>query len=187
MTRGSAALTLALAGAALLPARPAGAQHGSASAQSSVGASIVPGLSVQKTQDLIVGAFRPGQGVGTVEVDAGGAGGGSATSRTASGGIALAAGAFSAARFSVTGTAGGPVHFHVVLPSSITIQRVGGGETMKVDRFRGSLSSECGAGAAAAGCPGSPYTLLVGATLHVEPNQVAGQYVGTFNVTVNQL
>ena len=63
-------------------------------------------------------------------------------------------------------------------PASITIRRVGGGETMAVDGFRSNVSSES---------PSSPYTLLVGATLHVEANQRAGQYIGTFTVTINQL
>jgi hypothetical protein len=176
--------TLVLAALAL--ASPARAQHNSSTAEAKVGASIVPALSVQKTQDLIVGAFRPGQG-GTVDVNVVEANGNAASSRTSSGGVALAAGAFSAAQFSVAGPSGGPVHFTVVLPSSITIQRIGGGETMTVDRFRSNISSDCAPGAPAGSCPGSPYTLMVGATLHVDPNQAAGRYIGTFTVTVNQL
>lgn len=171
----------------LLTALPVAAQYSSESSRASIGASIVPGLSVQKTQDLIIGAFRPGQSIGTVEIEAGGSGGSGAASRTATGSVALAASPFSPAQFNVSGTAGGPVHFAVVLPSSITIQRVGGGETMTVDAFRSNLSSECAPGAPAGNCPAAPYTLVVGATLHVEANQKAGQYVGSFVVTVNQL
>ena len=167
-------------------ASPMRAQYDSSAIQAKVGASIVPALSVQKTQDLIVGAFRPGQG-GTVDVNVVEANGNAASSRTSSGGVALAAGAFSAAQFSVTGPSGGPVHFTVVLPSSITIQRIGGGETMTMDRFRSNISSDCAPGAPAGSCPGSPYTLMVGATLHVDPSQAAGRYIGTFTVTVNQL
>ncbi len=172
----------AFAGAFAL-ASPALAQHDSVEATASASASIVPGLAVQKTQDLVLGAFRPGQTFGTVDVDVSDSGG---SSRSASGGVALSAGLFSAAQFSVAGSAG-PVHIAVVLPSSITIQRIGGGETMTVDRFRSNVSPDCRSGSSPQGCPSSPYTLVVGATLHVDPNQAAGQYVGTFTVTVNQL
>jgi hypothetical protein len=172
--------------AILAMASPVRAQYDSAAAQANVGASIVPALAVQKTQDLIVGAFRPGQG-GTVDVNVIGANGNAGSSRTSSGGVALADGGFSAASFSVTGPSGGPVHFTVVLPSSITIQRIGGAETMTVDSFRSNINSDCQPGAPSGTCPGSPYTLMVGATLHVDPNQTAGSYVGTFTVTVNQL
>ena len=175
---------LVLAGLAM--ASPALAQYDAAASEANIGASIVPALSVQKTQDLIVGAFRPGLG-GTVDVNVVEGNESGASSRTSSGGVALAAGAFSAAQFSVTGPSGAPVHFTVVLPSSITIQRVGGGETMTVDRFRSNISSDCAPGTPAGSCPGSPYTLMVGATLHVDSNQTAGRYVGTFTVTVNQL
>jgi hypothetical protein len=173
-------LCLAFGLAALVDSSwPAAAQQDSANARASIGVSLVPALSVQKTQDMIVGAFRPGGVTGTVEINVAGA-----ASRTATGGVALAAGPFSAAEFSVAGAGGRPVHFTIDLPRSITIQRTGGSETMTVDAFRSNLSSDCGPGAS--GC-GSPYTLLVGATLHVEANQKAGQYVGTFTVTVNQL
>ncbi len=163
------------------------AQRDSSAAEAGIAASVVSGLSLQKTQDLIVGSFRPGQTLGTVEVDVITSSGGGASSRSAGGGVALAASPFSAAQFSVGGPVGGPVHFAVVLPSTITIQRVGGSETMTVDRFRSNVRPDCAPGAAAENCPGSPYTLLVGATLHVHPRQAAGQYVGSFTVTVNQL
>ena len=161
------------------------AQRDSSSSESGIGVAIVPGLSVQKARDLIVGEFRPGESSGTVDIDV--AQGRLGSARSASGGVALAGAAFSAAEFSVTAPAGGPVHFAVVLPASITITRLGGSETMTVDRFRSNVSADCGPGAPPGGCSESPYTLLVGATLHVASNQTAGQYVGTFTVTVNQL
>jgi Domain of unknown function (DUF4402) len=187
MKRRTLLLLLPMVLTAAVPAPSALAQHDSAGAQAGIGASVVPGLGVQKTQDLVVGAFRPGQSLGTVDLDVVRSTGSLAASRSASGGVSLAAGTFSAAQFNVTGPSGSQVHFAVVLPSSITIQRVGGSETMTVDRFRSNLSPDCAPGAPASSCPGSPYTLLVGATLHVDPNQRAGQYVGTFTVTVNQL
>jgi hypothetical protein len=159
-------------------------QQSSAAAEASAAASVVPALSVQKTQDLIVGAFRPGDTLGTVDVDVPTSSGGE---RSSSGGVTLAASSFSAAQFNVTAAGAGPVHFAVVLPSDITIQRIGGVETMRVDGFRTNVSPDCLAGSPPGACPGSPYTLLVGATLHVNARQAAGQYVGTFTVTVNQL
>jgi hypothetical protein len=172
--------------ALLVVAPTARGQHTSAGGKAGVGVSIVSALAVQKAQDLMVGAFRPGESFGTVDVNVIESNGILAVSRSATGGVALAAGPFSAAQFSVSGVSG-PVHFAVVLPSTITIQRIGGSETMTVDRFRSNLSPDCAAGASAGNCAASPYTLLVGATLHVDANQAAGQYVGTFTVTVNQL
>ena len=174
---------LALVGVGLAAAA-SGQQSAADSVEASVTASIVPALAVQKTQDLIVGSFRPGDTLGTVEVDVSAPGAGA---RSSSGGVTLAASAFSAAQFNVTAAGSGPVHFAVVLPSDITIQRVGGAETMRVDRFRTNLSPDCRPGSPPGACPESPYTLVVGATLHVDARQPAGQYVGTFTVTVNQL
>ncbi len=169
---------------AALGADAAAAQQNSFAGQASVGASIVSAVSVQKSQDLVLGEFRPSSAAGTVELNV--LESGSGASRTSSGGVALAGAAFSAAEFAVSSHAGGPVHFTVVLPPAITIQRIGGSESMRVDGFRSNVRQDCGAGASASGCTGSPYTLLVGATLHVEPGQRAGNYVGTFTVTVNQ-
>lgn len=141
--------------AAFFSARPASAQHDFANTRASIGVSIVPALSVQKSRDLVVGASGPSE---------------------------LAAD--SAAVFQVTGPAGGTLLFTVALPSSTTARRVGGSETITVEGFHSNLSSMCPAGAS--GCA-LPYTLLVGATARVDSNQRAGQYVGTFTVTVHQL
>ena len=165
----------------LVCAARAGAQQNSSSREGSVAVSIVSAVSVAKSQDLVLGEFRPGDAPGTVELDV--TPSRVSASRTASGGVALAGSTFSAAEFSVSAHTASPVHFAVVLPPSITIQRVGGGERMRVDGFRSNVHESCPAGA----CAGSPYTLQVGATLHVEAGQRAGTYVGTFTVTVNQL
>ncbi|MEO8431434.1 MAG: DUF4402 domain-containing protein [Acidobacteriota bacterium] len=172
---------LAAIAVALFGALPAGAQQNSASREGSIGAAIVQAVSVQKSQDLVLGEFRPGEAPGTVELHV--IPSSSAASRTSSGGVALAGSAFSAAEFSLSAHAGAPVQFAVLLPPSITIQRVGGAESMRVDGFRGSIREVCPPGP----CASSPYMLQVGATLHVEAGQRAGRYVGTFTVTVNQL
>jgi hypothetical protein len=178
---------LLAAAAALLPALETnGQQQSSAWAQGSVSASVVPALSLTKSQDLVLGEFRPGDAPGTVELDVPSSS--PAASRASSGGVALAGSTFSAAQFSISSHTGAPAHFDVVLPGTITLQRVGGPEVMTVDAFRSRVRQECrDGGAASDGCAGAPYTLLVGATLHVDSGQKAGRYVGTFTVTVNQL
>lgn len=179
-------LTAGLA-AALLLASSAGAQQNSSATSVKASAAVVPALALQKSQDLVLGEFRPGAALGTVELEVARGNGTGITSRSASGGVTLAASPFSAAEFSVTGPQGASVPFTVSLPSTITLARVGGDETMDVDSFRTNVNPECVSGAGASQCPGSPYILRVGATLHVKPNQIAGRYVGSFTVTVNQL
>jgi Domain of unknown function (DUF4402) len=176
-----------VAAAALLLAGPARGQQNDASAVARVGAAVVPGLALQKAQDLALGEFRPGGSFGTVEIEVPQVNGSLASLRTATGGVTLALSDFSAAEFAVSGPSGRTVPFTVNLPPAITIVRVGGGETMTVDRFHSNVNPDCRAGATPGACPGSPYTLLVGATVHVPANQVAGRYVGSFTITVNQL
>jgi hypothetical protein len=159
------------------------AQQNSAIAAGTLAASVVSGVSLQKSNDLVLGEFRPGASSGTVEVDVDGSG--LAASRVSSGGVSLAGASFSAAEFSVLARAG--ARFSVQLPPAITLGRIGGSESMQLDGFRSQIHQNCDSGTTPSGCPGSPYTLLVGATLHVEPGQKAGHYVGTFMVTVNQL
>jgi hypothetical protein len=182
--RFGALVSLFVALAALASSFAAGQQN-SAGLEGRVAASVVPAVSVTKSQDLVLGEFRPGSAPGTVELNVDDSG--VTASRTASGGVALAGSSFSAAEFSVTSHAGAPVHFSVILPPGITLQRVGGGDVMRVDAFRSNVRSDCMPGVPVEKCPGSPYTLLVGATLHVAPGQTAGRYVCTFTVTVNQL
>ena len=178
----AAALFAALV-AAFCAAPAAAQQQDSADAQGRVAATIVPALSVRKSQDLVLGEFRPGDAPGSVELDVFRSS--PAPTRTSSGGVALAGSSFSAAEFSINTHVSGAVHFDVVLPPVITLQRVGGSEVMRVDAFRSQLKQDCAGGSPS--CEGVPYTLLVGATVHVESGQKAGQYVGTFTVTVNQL
>ena len=173
--------------AALLLAGPAGGQQNDAVAVARAGAVVVRGLALQKAQDLRLGEFRPGDSFGTVEIDVPQVNGSLASLRTATGGVTLALSDFSAAEFAVSGPSGRTVPFTVNLPPAITLVRVGGRETMTVDRFHSNVNPDCAPGAAAGSCPGSPYTLLVGATVHVPANQIAGRYEGSFTITVNQL
>ncbi|MDQ2978070.1 MAG: DUF4402 domain-containing protein [Acidobacteriota bacterium] len=173
--------------ALLFLAGPARGQQNDASAVARIGAAVVPGLALQKAQDLRLGEFRPGGSFGTVEIDVPQVNGSSTGLRSATGGVTLALSDFSPAAFAVTGPSGRTVPFTVNLPPAITLVRVGGGETMTVDRFHSNVNPDCAPGAAAGSCPGSPYTVLVGATVHVPANQIAGRYVGSFTITVNQL
>ena len=90
------------------------------------------------------GEFRPGEAPGTVELNVPQSSSGA--SRTSSGGVALAGSSFSAAEFSVSAHTGSPVHFTVALPPAITIQRIGGGESMRVDGFRSNIHQACPTG-----------------------------------------
>jgi hypothetical protein len=101
-------------------------------------------------------------------------------SRTATGGVTLpgTSGTVTAASFDVAGE--GAYTYSITLPSSVTITRNSGTETMTVDAFTSSPSST---GTLTAGAQ----TLTVGATLNVGASQVPGTYVsGTaFTVTVS--
>jgi len=97
--------------------------------------------------------------------------------RTAAGGVSvLSSSPFSAAPFSVTGE--NNASFNITLPANNTVQltRTGGTEKMNVNSFTHNASLQLsGTGTA---------TFKVGATLEVNANQVAGEYSGSFSVTV---
>jgi hypothetical protein len=88
-------------------------------------------------------------------------------------------GTITAAAFNVTGQ--GSATYSISLPSTYTITRTGGTETMTVNTF---TSSPATPGTLSAG---GSQALTVGATLNVAAGQVAGVYTnGTgFDVTVN--
>ena len=79
------------------------------------------------------------------------------------------------ATFDVTGDANSS--YSLVFPATVTLQRVGGTETMLIDQFVPSL----GAGLLDAN---GKQTITIGATLHVNPMQPSGQYQGLNVVTV---
>jgi hypothetical protein len=88
----------------------------------------------------------------------------------------LSSSPFSAAPFSVTGE--NNASFNITLPANNTVQltRTGGTEKMNVNSFTHNASLQLsGTGTA---------TFKVGATLEVNANQVAGEYSGSFSVTV---
>jgi len=144
-----------------------------ASATATSTATIVTPISITKTVDMNFGSIATSASGGTVVLTPAGA-------RSATGGASLpaAAGTVTAASFDVAGEDG--YTYAITLPSSVTLTRNSGAETMTVDAFTSNPTStgELTAGA---------QTLTVGATLNVGASQAPGTYVsGTaFTVTVN--
>lgn len=97
--------------------------------------------------------------------------------RTATGGVSiLTSSLFSAAPFTVSGE--NNAGFNLTLPDNddVKLTRTGGTEEMEVTNFAhnsGLVLSSSGSA-----------TFSVGATLHLDADQVAGDYTGSFNVTV---
>jgi len=162
------ALTALAAIALLVPAGSAMAQA-SDTATANATATIVSPIAIQSDFDLAFSDIVAGAAAGTVVVSTGG-------TRTVGAGLAgLNPGNARAAQFTITGAPSR--QFGIVLPTSTTINRVGGG-SMTVDAFTSSLGLT-----ATIGGTGSS-VLKVGATLNVGANQTAGDYTGTFDVTV---
>lgn len=141
----------------------------SATATANAAATIVTPISITKMVDLNFGAIVPSAAAGSVTV-------GYDNSITGTGGVTLIPqlGTHSAAEFTVSGAAN--ALFYVTLPSTTTLTRNSGTETMTVDTFYHSATGTLdGTGAE---------DFKVGASLEVGANQAAGLYEGTFEVTV---
>jgi hypothetical protein len=140
------------------------------SAQASANATIITPIAIAQVADLNFGNIVAGIGAGNVTVGTDGI-------RTSIGDVILPTatpGTVNAAEFTVTGLAAAT--YAITLPGSIDISETGG-ETMTVTDF---TSDPSGTGT----LTGGTQTLSVGATLNVKANQAAGNYTGTFNVTV---
>jgi hypothetical protein len=134
-------------------------------------AAIVTPLSLVNTAPLSFGNIIPSASPGTVTIDE------FTEARTFTGGLTMAGGTISAAKF--TGLTSPPSHLKIDVPNgSITITRSGGTETMQVDNFE--LNGDKNDWVAA----NTIFEFQVGARLQVGANQVPGTYVGTFDVTV---
>lgn len=134
-------------------------------------ATIVTPLSLVNTAPLSFGNIIPSASAGTVTIDA------FTEARTFTGGVTLAGGTVSAAKFQ--GLTSPPSHLKIDIPNgSITLSRVGGGATMTASNFE--LNGDKNDWVAA----NTLFDFQVGARLNVGANQMAGTYVGTFNVTV---
>lgn len=165
------------ASAALATAGAAQAQAPTSASTSATGtASVVQPITLVKNTDLAFGSLvRPSLGSNTVTIDP--ASGARTISGTgdASPGSALAA---SRATYSVAGEGGAT--FTVTVPTSFTMARVGGNETLPVSLTASALS---GALSGSIGSSGSA-NFSIGGSLPLSSTTVSGDYTGTFDVTV---
>lgn len=140
----------------------AGASSSASSAQ------ILTPATLSNTVGLEFGQIGVSASAGTVTLSPAGV-------RTSSGGVTLAGGVpATVASFDVAGEPSST--YTITLPTSTAI--VLGADSMTIDTFASSPDTTgtlSGAGTD---------TLLVGATLHVGANQAAGEYAGSFDVTV---
>jgi hypothetical protein len=136
-------------------------------------ATVIAPLTITKTADLSFGALVAGTDISTVSIAA------VDNARSKTGTVAYAVGSLAAAgnaaSFSLTGQ--GAATYAITLElGSITV--TSGSDTMTVSGFS---SSPTPTGALVAGVG----TLKVGGTLNMAAGQAAGDYKGSFNVTVN--
>ncbi len=153
-----------------------GSQANAATTEGRATATILTAISASKNEttstggDLAFGVIIPGESSGTVTISP------STSDRTHDGGVALAASTSGAASFNVYG--GANTAFTITLPDTDTVNIVSGNNTMKVVSFTvyptGSITLN-NLGKA---------TFNVGGTLIVEKLQPAGNYTGSFQVTV---
>ncbi len=132
-----------------------------------------------KVDDLDFGTLTSGPTAGTVAINA------VTGARTATGGATPIGTGFQRAVFQGTG---GVLLITVSGDTSVTLTRAGGGGTMTASLVRAASTS--GGGVALLGgtlLPSGIQTYYIGGTLNVGANQAAGDYSGTFTLTVNYL
>jgi spore coat protein U-like protein len=170
-------VSAALAGSAALVSQGAWAQS------SEVQVTLLNRLSLAKTADLEFGTLISSATAGTVTVSTTGV-------RTVTGGVTPAGGTVSAAGFAGFGRRTQQIVILFGAPS-ILIKRVGGTQTMAVNNFTvnpvggSGLTQLGGSGRHRISSATGLFDFTVGARLNVGANAVPGDYVGTFNVTVN--
>jgi len=163
--------------AALATAGAAQAQAPTSASTSATGsAAVVQPITLVKNTDLAFGSLvRPSLGANTVTIDP------TSGARTISGtGDASPGAAQTATRASYSVAGEGGATFSVTVPSSFTMARVGGNETLPVtltaSAVSGALSGSIGTGGSA--------NFSIGGSLPLSSTTVSGDYTGTFNVTV---
>jgi hypothetical protein len=154
-----------LFGVGLTPAAHAGEGVGQAQAV------VVRPLSLVKTEDLRFGSILAGASAGSVTISQT-----SGARSSAGGAIPIAADPFGPAQFTAAGVLN--VLAIISVDSSTTISRIGGGATMNVSDLAANQS----------GLTVFPANgilpINVGGRLSVSANQMAGDYAGTFTLTV---
>lgn len=170
------ALTIAATAAGALLCAPVHA----ADTNVTVNAAVVRPNTLIKTDDLDFGTLVSGATGGTVTINP------VTNARTSGGGVTLVG---TSARRAVFQGTGGIFLITVSGSTSVTLARVGGGApSMTATLVR--AASTGGGGIALLGgtlLPSGVQTYYVGGTLTVPANQPAGDYSGTFALTVNYL
>lgn len=142
-------------------------------------ATIIKPITLTKVDDLQFGVIAADADGGSVVVAA------ATGTATPSGVILYTAGNNaidpSAAFFNVTGEAS--YTYKITLPSSVTLTRDGGAETMSVGTFKTNTPSESLVGNTFD--EDGKASFKVGGTLTIGASQVAGLYAGTLSVTVD--
>lgn len=149
------------------------AQTSSTISSIGIDAKVIAPISIENTGSTVLnfGTVTRSSAAGTIVVTADG-------ERSATGGASvLTSSAFSAAPFSASGE--NNADFSIALPddNDVVLTREGGTETMEVTNFghnSGLVLSGSGV-----------EMFSVGATLNLDADQVAGDYSGSFSVTIN--
>ncbi len=170
------ALTIAATAASVALCVPAYAANTNVTAN----AAVVRPNTLIKTDDLDFGTMVSGTTGGTVTINA------VTGARTTSGGVTPVGAGTQRAIFQGTG---GILLITVSGDTSVTLTRAGGGApALTASLVRAASTS--GGGVALLGAtllPSGVQTYYIGGTLTVPANQLAGDYSGTFTLTVNYL
>lgn len=136
-------------------------------ATTNASAKIVNPIAISQTGALAFGKIAAGSTAGTVALTTGGV-----ISKT--GGVTLIASTIGVATYTVTGEAGAT--YLITLPSSTTVKNSSNDE-MTIDTYNHNITGN-------PTLTGGTQTFSVGATLNVDASQPAGDYTGTYDVTV---
>jgi len=135
-------------------------------------------MSVVKVEDLNYGNLIAGTSAGTMTIDT--RNGNASTT----GGIVRAGGVTSRANFIIYGPRNQIVRIRI--PSTILINRNGGGANMRIDRMSvGNANRSLGTNVLGRLSTTGVFNLTVGGRLRVNANQQEGGYTGTFDMTVD--
>ena len=156
---------------ALCAFAPADAAPIAANQDASADIALLHPLEILKREDLDFGYVQAGTTAGTVVIDP------NTSAISATGGATLLGGAPHPALF--TGAAKSNSVVIIKIPKQpITLNRVGGGATMTASKFtlEGLDKRQAARNVS--------FDFRVGATLNVNPNQMEGVYLGTFDVSI---
>lgn len=160
--------------AALISAPAAYAQ----SSNSEATAVTIGPMSVVKVADLNYGNLVAGTSAGTMTVDTRNG------NVSTTGGVVRAGGGTSRANFIIYGPENQIVRIRI--PSTILINRDGGGANMRIDRMSvGNANRSLGTNVIGRLSTTGVFNLTVGGRLRVNANQQEGGYSGTFDMTVD--